>query len=224
MITLPKRLDTAALYCENAKNTFYGGYINTNDAPYPTAPLFWLAHTALLPVTLTIGAGIKTGLDAMTRNELPEDELLNLEKQLTDMDNKQFDKVVNKIMTYNPKSITSNQLRIDLDAVEQDTKLRLCELKGKIQIEFERTISEKICQRLGPDANDLTININSHYPFTPAEQAENDYKIRIGSIPIYEIKRGNQQKLIIEYLHNNINAGTKMEHIIKEAIIEAQKE
>lgn len=229
------RLDTTGLYCQYAKGAFCGGYISSNGGDL-IAPIVWILHTACLPITLTLGIGTKVAIDRFTRKQLSQDEITKLVEQLAELDDASFEEMVKQITSHDAKTINSYGLIEDLSSIDNNTKYKITNLKSRIENNLrsnlankqQKEMHEKVDQittnmrkELGDYAKNVMVTVNNKYdkPFTVEElqliddEAENQRTIFLNE------KRLAQQNLIIEYLKNNMNAGTKTEQIIYNAVM-----
>src|SRR5580704_6373282 len=108
--------DFFPLYWRNIKGTFFGGFRLMDDdngefeANY-AAGLAVLGHILLLPITLTIGALIKTLIDFNTRKPIPKEAIASKKDEIDHYDVTQMLEFINKISQYNtPFSNSSAEL------------------------------------------------------------------------------------------------------------------
>ena len=95
------------LYYENIKKIFFGGYTKLN-ADSLLAPLVWILHTLFLPLTLTIGAGITTIIDIITKIELTSTEIIILKNNLKKLNDLQIKEIVNEMLKYYYQHLLTN--------------------------------------------------------------------------------------------------------------------
>lgn len=215
-----KRLNTTGLFAQNAKTIFKTGYVGPLDVP---PPIVWLFHTLFLPISLTVGAGVKTGVDAMSRKELSTEDLQIVKIQLATLSDEQLDQVVADVIKYNPKSELSRSLKTTLQDINAAADQELAKLKKSVfdqfasekQQEFFTAISEKFGAANKMQASQLIIKETD---FTAEESKQMQDKIAAESIGIVANKRKQQLEAIQGYLDNNINAGTKMEQVIEQSV------
>ena len=99
-----------SLYRKNVRGTFYTGYDIATRSRY----LFFVVvglHTALLPLTLTLGAGIKTLVDWATRSKPLSNEMIAEGSQaINNSDAKQLGEMVRVIKSAKLSSISSKRI------------------------------------------------------------------------------------------------------------------
>lgn len=122
------------LFWRNLQGVFFAGYtlsnpsIDNGAAHYPSpnyvSPFIFIIHTVLLPITLTLGAGIKTLIDLATRKKpLSKQDLDNASGIIDTLDDEALGEIREKtILTSNPSSISSKQLVYTIEELKQQVE------------------------------------------------------------------------------------------------------
>lgn len=105
-----------SLYDRNVDGTFFGGYVPIPDA---MGLLIWIPHTLLLPLTLTVGAGIKTLFDYFTRDLVKAKEQKSAAWKAYDMSPQDLSKLYQGIKSYEAHSNSSVKMLKDLAEIEK---------------------------------------------------------------------------------------------------------
>ncbi len=103
---------TRDLMAKNMKGVVATGYRISNPAISKyLSPILLFAHTALLPVTTTLGAGIKTAIDVATRNPLPEEEIARLSVAIDHLSKEELEAISHAVITdFKASSCSSKRL------------------------------------------------------------------------------------------------------------------
>ncbi|HYF97767.1 MAG TPA: hypothetical protein VD770_02175 [Coxiellaceae bacterium] len=176
-----------------------------------------LGLVALMPLTVTVGAGIKTAVDIATRDKLDEDEVEALKAAIEALDAEAFNRVAAKLRDLNPRSHGSRQLRSSFfpeNGIERGITNAGSTEGYKIQ--EERLNAAK--DRLGELAKNVRVYVDSEAEFTEEEErrieeAKTTAKSRL-ELESKQMQRAN----LIAYLSNPDNAGKRTQHIIKAAV------
>ena len=215
-----------ALYSRNASATFFGGYVSVSDAEY-AAPFIWLAHTFLLPLSLTLGAGAKTYLDVSHRKELSDEALANLKSHLGLITNEQFDQLVENAIGQ-PVDFTYDtyDLTIELQEVLKDLNMKAEKSREKIfgaaceqfKIKKEHSLEEEAKTRLFGTNNSDAIAIKIAYTITTEDINQINNDLASNYLLIEGSKRSMQEYAIFSYIGNILNAGSRMENFLNDNV------
>lgn len=85
----------------------------------PGAMLTFL-HIFALPVSLTLGAGIKTLIDYFSRKSIPSTVIDDVNKQLLNINHEDFNDLETELRQYNPKSNSSKRVLVLLSEIDSD--------------------------------------------------------------------------------------------------------
>lgn len=206
------------LWGRNIRGDLTSGWVHGGSENY-AAPIAWLVRLLFLPLTLTLGAGIKTLIDIFSRKELPQAEMAKMWNELNEIDNisDRMDTIVEALLHYDPKSKSSvalcNKLR-DLsnnahESMEKDLKNEEWRLK-KAQLNSEELEVLQKHNTLNKAIPNSTLN---------AENIEAMKKYRqTAYVKAYQDIHKKEKEAIMDYLREDKNSGKKSEHIIYNAL------
>jgi hypothetical protein len=104
------------LLWRNIKGTFFGGFIGINGQigvdPIENVgilPFIWIGHLCTLPVSLTLGAGIKTIIDYSTRKSTPKEVVEKSLQIVENISDSEFGKIISMLNTASYKSQSSQK-------------------------------------------------------------------------------------------------------------------
>lgn len=214
------------LYTKNVKSTFFSGYNYRKDsATAYESPLVWILHTALLPVSLTIGAGALTFYELHNRNLLSEEQIKMLKLHLEELDPKQFDQMVLEIIDrpvkftkdiYDLTKDLQSELKIynyEAGSLHQDLDVKLREDFKQLK---EKQLLKEANQHLLPKNKITTIQIELK------QDDLNEINTSLSTIQQHQQidiqKRIKQKELIISYINNNLNAGSEMVNHVNDMV------
>jgi len=210
-----QRIDPLNLYWSNVKDFFFKPY-QFQDDPLSLYGLIWVIHTALLPVTLTIGAGTKTIVDMATRHPLSEKDMDNLINAIPTLSEEQFDELISIILQYTPRSDTSKKLIEDLKQACDDEAEVVSQLTGKLKNDLKNEKVQAIISKLSPkEIVYADITASKNYSFTQAELADIHVTVLRKTEEEFEVtRRKTQLAAITDYLKSSKNVGKKMGRVI----------
>jgi len=108
----------ANLFLRNVKGTFLKGFVPIDTYLFL---LYWIIHLALLPITLTLGAGIKTLIDYNTRKFVSNDIIEERKNKISQMNEKDMSELRSHFANYACQSNSSKmllKLLSDLDKLD----------------------------------------------------------------------------------------------------------
>ncbi len=198
--------DLLSIGWRNIKGTFLGGFVDPMLFFYFTIPI-WLIHMALLPLTLTIGAGIKTIVDFFTRVPLAPTVINAQTTLIKQYDSKMMEELVADISKYKPKSESSYELITNLKKLNKmDKSIDIFQTETKIDLAWKQSgdTTQSIFKK--SYIKDLPLNLSNQ-------------KVLVGKCKEFEdqvkARRLKSQKTLIEnYLNNDYNKGKKMQQLI----------
>lgn len=208
------KINSTKIFAHNAVGTFFGGYRKYDD------PIIWIVHSVLLPISVTVGAGIKTLIDVKSRHEINDEELKQIDQGLENLKGSDFDAFIYNVTQYPAKSNASRLLITNLREERLREQALIDEYAAKEKYHFlENKLNE--FKKVNEADNNLPyvrLEVNTHCSLT-----EDDKQILNDKIKPYieqqENERRNKQRDLIKiYLHDEINAGKKMQHIIKDEV------
>lgn len=174
----------------------------------------WPIGAALLPLNLTFGAGIKTLIDFISRKNIPEETLSEVESKIDALDAETIIPVINAIASYYPnaKSISSKNLYVALRTVEQIANWDL-----NTDIKTKKLALQK--EQLGIDKNPKLLDMykKSYIANLTLDEGHqkrfDDYAI---TQKAQRTTQGSSQikTVIREYVSANHNYGKGMQHAI----------
>ena len=194
-----------SLYWRNIKGTFFNGFVE--PITY-IGPLIWLGHIVLLPLTLTIGAGIKTFIDFFTRKPMPDESIKAKQNEIKSLDDQQIEELTKNISSYNPHSNSSRMLLNQLAQLTIDERLVA---EREYAIEKRRLVLDQ----LGPNAEqkylasyiaDVSLDVR-HKEILKNYDAQNKAHLA-------EQKLTAQKNVICSYLGDKKNNGKKLMQVI----------
>lgn len=199
------------LYGRNARGVFFGGFKLFAGTEY-LAPLAWLVHLLLLPLTMTFGAFIKTCIDILSRKEIPSESMIQLDKKIDDLDNEHIEPLITKMSNYHAKSKSSKKLNKTLKELSTNAKdtIHVATAEKKWALQIDQLKSEKY-----PDP--LKVYIKKHiFELELDEKHQEDFNVYIieNTQNCTTQKFDKQKKEIKTYLEAEKNKGKKMQHII----------
>jgi hypothetical protein len=149
------KLKKESLFWKNVRGVFFGGYKLADplagENNHYLAPFAFLLHTALLPITLTLGAGIKTLVDIATRNTpVSSNQISQTSERIKQLDENEINDLAQVITQYHPSSVSSKRLRKtvkEMDVQEAILKKiflngKYAEYKAKKEKEFEAQLND----------------------------------------------------------------------------------
>lgn len=215
------KIDTFDLYKRNVKGTFKGGFLGLSSVGLVVG----FFHILFLPFTLTVGAAMKTFSDVMSRRPLSNAAMNTLQKQITDSDDKDIDRLAkNVVAKYQElpnqkvkyaKSNSSKALikclqdaeKKELDDIEEFSKAR------KLQTAKEAIESAQINQS-DPAMKKVQINVMTYE--LSKEQNENvEAEINTQKAVYHQNKINVQRAAIFGFLKDKKNIGKNTQHVIK---------
>lgn len=143
------------IYGKNAIGTFGGGFISVAEE---IAPIVWVVHIALLPATLTIGAGTKTAIDVHTRNPLEEREKAQKIEQIKRIPDTAIDEVIAQLVTltekknasfFHSQSDSSKQLFFDLTNADLQANSEVNRYRQQRLLIHEGDVANRLEQSTG---------------------------------------------------------------------------
>ena len=209
-----QKVSFSSLYLRNAKGVW-------NDLPsliqlYPIGPMTVVIKFLLLPLTLTIGPGIKSLIDYFTRRPLSSKDHSSVVDKLSQMSDKEIETCAAAISgKYSrPKSKSSNILAELLkDSVDE----RRIYAKEATQIK-DRKVASGV-SKLKTDG--VTISSQVRFDVTFSEAEFEEIKARTAKNLSAKQKENTQNKRdnLVSFFSAPHNAGKKMQHVIMEVAL-----
>lgn len=107
-----QEINSTDLYLSNAKTILSNGAMGSDNSIYfLLGPIWNLIHLVLSPLTVGVGAAIKTAIDVNTRAPLTNHEMEILNTNLKNLDEHRLKKLVQKIITTSAQSESSRKLQ-----------------------------------------------------------------------------------------------------------------
>lgn len=198
------------LYLRNIKGTFIEGFAPL-DWEY-AAPMFWLGHILLLPITLTIIPFVKTLIDFFSRKSMTNDSIEIKKAEINNFDQSQMLGLLKSLSDYQPASNSSNYLYQELSDVivskqeklekwrhEQAYLLAVDQLGFKCIADAEEVFQPKYLAKLPLDEEHQRL-LN-----TRCDEKENDLTTSLLQ---------QQKKAITGYMDQEKNKGKKSLQVI----------
>ncbi|MBA2652909.1 MAG: hypothetical protein H0U73_11660 [Tatlockia sp.] len=195
-----------SIYWRNVKGTFKKGFI---EPIFDLAAFVWISHIALMPITLTLGALLKTVVDFFSRkaNEIPEDVLKVQKDEIANFNKENMESLVKEISAYTPKSNSSQMLLKELNQLNSpqrvnkivnETLEKKCEAK---KLELFKHQDRFYGHKSGPlDTNHST--------------ALDNYRKKLINHGYDNDKLALQKSLIKDFMNQDKNQGKETWHII----------
>ncbi|WED42265.1 hypothetical protein [Legionella cardiaca] len=208
----------------NMLGTLKKGYVNPDEWAQ-LAFITWIAHTALLPISLLIGATFKTLFDVLTRSKMPVD----LDKATDNVDKLQeqeLNALVETISQYNAKSNSSRDALEKLqqaDLHEKATFTKAHQAQEKILMKKRKEANlEEIKSTLGALADKAIIepksDLTAEDKFFLTEHDREHKKL------CADVKIKTQKEIIKEFLTDSKNEGKKLHQLICHSLFSPKEE
>ncbi|MBA2656010.1 MAG: hypothetical protein H0U70_03395 [Tatlockia sp.] len=216
------------LWWRNFKGTFWGNRLPELRS-WPLGYVY-IIHFALLPLTLTIGAFLKTLFDAWTREPILAGEIAGLKSSIESMDDEMLNKVCEEL--YATKEVTNCIISYDepVHSVSSNSSKKLLE---QLQI-LDQVVSTKVTTELNKKKEELIItqlttkltpNPKEAYKesFIKSTELDEQNKELLESFrnkiqPQLSTEKGKfQRNYLIGYLGDEKNEGKRLQHIIKDS-------
>jgi hypothetical protein len=202
------------MYKRNFKGTFFGGFFDPQGTNF-VVPFIWIGHIALLPLTLTFGAGIKTLIDFFTRREIPEETINAVDGAIDALDAESIRPLIESIAIYrNGAQSTSSKKLIQMllhtipgetiDATSKDLGRKKRELQ---EAQLGININPELRKRYRP-------SYIANLPLNEESQRQLDAYIAENRVHTNTQQLSKQKGVIKEYLGADHNYGKKMQQII----------
>lgn len=192
-------------YLHNLKRSFDFEYMGDNISE------FTFVAYLISPITHTIGALVKTIIDAKTRNPQPQDSIDETIDNINRLDQEGMVHLLNQIDAAEPQSSSSFKLLQNLRATNQDIPRQLAEI-----IQQERDTQAQ--KQLGGDTAITMTQYGKEYalsiPLTPENQSELDIRLEEGKLNLDTVRLDNRKALISSYLGKEKNNGKNLHQII----------
>jgi|GEM_PF-5325788 len=158
------------LWGRNIKGTFWGGFriadsvLRSNEGT--GALVTFLLHIVTLPVTITIGAILKTLFDFFSRKALPARQIFQTRRDIKHMEQEKFDAFTERLASYPAKSASSKQVLQQLNTLRDEAESTFQE---KSRTKKDRLALEQLGQpcallRMTDDPNTYTMHeLREHY-------------------------------------------------------------
>lgn len=203
------------LFWKNLRGIFYTGYKLSSpvlgregeETGNYLGPFIFVLHTALLPVTLTVGAGLKTLIDLATRNKpLLDQDIENSTRIIDNSEPDQLEKIVDVITSSNPSSVSSKQILYTMNELKKQDKLQ----KQQYLQKMEKNFADEKARSLAQDLKSAGSNIKISYSLTPEDKIAVK---RLQSEKLDEISKSNMALMkdsIKKYFTSPDNNGKKL--------------
>jgi hypothetical protein len=206
---------------KNIRGVFYTGYkisspsYERSDAENDEitgitnylSPFIFVLHTALLPVTLTVGAGLKTLIDLATRNKpFSDQDIENSSRIIDNSQPDQLDTIANVITSSNPSSVSSKQI---LHTINELKKQDECQKKQYLE-KMEKNFADEKAKFLTQDLKSAGSSIRVSYELTAEDKL---VVARQQSEKLAEISKSNMALMkdsIKKYFTSPDNNGKKL--------------
>lgn len=218
-----QHIDKLGLFSRNATGVLKSGYqeVNAFDKDNSTNAILsyalWMMHTLFLPVTVPTGATVKTLIDVISRDVIPDDQIAKMKETIKELDDHAFDLFVLNISKYQPKSHASEMLLKDLTEAENRQKKKIESTKITAENRIRKIYRESMLKNKGMKLSENILVLGkSTYSFSPEELKQIENEVEIASASLVIVRRKEQRNAITSYLDDNKNIGKKMEHVIQD--------
>lgn len=208
-----KKKNFLDIYTRNVKGTFWGGFSEVFLKIYPVGALVPIIHAALLPLTLTFGAAIKSLIDFFSRKEIAEETLNAVNDKIDALDEKSIEPLIREISTYkNAKSASSQKLMSTLNQIPHETHSVI----QKAMKDKKRALQE---EQLGIDKNPELLdmyqdNFIAKLQLNEVHQKKLEDYIQENDQHCKEQQLKNQKAAVKAYLGADHNYGKRMQQVI----------
>ncbi|MDP3268664.1 MAG: hypothetical protein Q8M40_06385 [Legionella sp.] len=175
---------------------------------YPSGPLTVIVQFLLLPVTLTIGAVVKSLIDFFSRKTLNETVIETVQDKLNNMNDKEIRSVIKGIQKQHPYPHSKSSIFLLKELNNSEAKeYQITHYPAKSQMLYK--IIKKMKQPMTSQINDRPLY---------------DERIDPDKHNIVTVEDANQRILISRtklglFLNESHNAGKKMQHVICDAVL-----
>jgi len=198
-----------SLYWRNVKGVFLGGFVDSVRFSY-AAPIIWIAHLALLPLTLTFGAGIKSIVDYFSRfsSFVTAEAIKNKQQAISKMDSIDLSLLTTKLLQYEAQSNSSKKLLEQLNQLPN-------ERRRVIKAGYDECKYNLALDQLGKDAEKkfqpaYIKNLELDSP----HQEKLDAYDKANKAHLSTQRQDESKRLITEYIGAEHNNGKKVFQII----------
>lgn len=175
---------------------------------YPSGPLTVIVQFLLLPVTLTIGAVVKSLIDFFSRKILNTTVIETVQEKINNMDDKRVRSVIKEIQKKYPYPHSKSSIFLLKELNNSEAK--------EYQITHYPAKSQMIYKIIKKMKRSMTSHRNNRPLF--------DGRIDTDKHTIVTVEDANQRLLISRtklglFLNESHNAGKKMQHVICDAVL-----
>ena len=199
------------LYSRNAVGVFWGGLPNPQTWTYLFFPAL-IVHLALLPITMTFGAALKTLIDFFTRKELPKEQTSALNDKLSELDGTNIDSLISDIQGYSARSNASKMLQTQLKGLQENATV--VETQAAQAKKWALQLAQLTTEAHPDPLKVYTQEYIASLPLDAERQSVFDTYV-LANVAHCETQRAAAQKAKVqEYFGAEKNAGKKMQHVI----------
>jgi len=199
-----------SLYWRNIKGTFFGGFVPAPSSFGGAGAFFiWLGHIALLPLTLTLGAGLKTIFDCCTRRYTRDERLLrSVEESIPTMTNDQMGQLILELNTEAAsclgKKYSSNSSRWLFSRLSTDEHKK--QEEDRLKTEQNRDAMIELCRgdRMAPS------EIRQRYTEEYLKEFASKYEVTGRSYTTVKAGLDQSKTSLLSYMQNQNNNGKKL--------------
>lgn len=204
------RISWFNLYKKNAYEMFIGGYKASSIYVSRQLCLFvFVAHTVLLPITLTLGAGIKALLEVRGRRKVTPEEIQETAAKVAQLEKEpsKIEQLVTYLRQYkNPKSPESQSLYRNFSTLDSGYRSILAGETSFKKLKLQEDQIKNNPQRQAIEVDQVTLD-SEHQKSLNKFIAEEKVKCS-------KAKAKQQRDEIISYLNNEWNEGTHTQGMI----------
>lgn len=211
------------LYGRNARSVFWGGFIDSGNSGNFLITGVWIGHIALLPLTITLGAFIKTLFDIFSRKEIPAQQFVELKTKINTINDDEIGELAAHANEWKNevKSKSSHEL------CEQLIKLDILNKNGIIDGISKKRQELIIDQLTTEDTPNPQIKYTTNFIQTTVLDKAHLEQLKTyiqENEPVCHKQRTSlQRQLISNYLGEEKNAGKYLQHAIRNTVFGIDK-
>lgn len=212
------------LYGRNASGVFFGGFIDVkNNSGNFLILLVWIGHIALLPLTITLGAFIKTLFDIFSRKEIPTQQFVELKDKINTINDDKIDELASHANEWKNEVQSKSSHKL----CEQLMKLDILEQSAIIDGTSKKRQELIIDQLTTEDTPNPQIKYATNFIRTTvldtAHQEQLNTYIQENKAVCHKQKASLQRQLMSNYLGEDKNAGKYLQHAICNTVFGVDK-